>query len=142
MTFRFDWEKYQPLYTPLAILAGCLLIAVVIYTSGGITITIGGGRVAGEGEDNFDSFTKCLTERGAKLYASSGCGYCQQQKELFGASLEYLDFVDCDVGYAEGEECQEAEIESVPTWIFEDGSKAIGVQTLEALSEKTGCSLQ
>lgn len=39
-----DLSKYQPLYTPLAIFAGCLVIAAAIYGSGGVTI--GGGREA------------------------------------------------------------------------------------------------
>ncbi|PJC23190.1 hypothetical protein COV28_01140 [candidate division WWE3 bacterium CG10_big_fil_rev_8_21_14_0_10_48_23] len=57
MAFQFDFRKYQPLYTPLVIFVGCLVIAAAIYGSGGITITLGGKQkatgtptVAGEGE--------------------------------------------------------------------------------------------
>lgn len=159
MVFRIDPNRYQPLYTPLAILSGCLLIAVVIYTSGGITITIGGREaveetesptVAGEAEVQteydqaaLDCFAECLTEKGAKLYTLSTCPACKDQKDPFGNSLRYLNHIECDnESSGGGQACTQAEITHVPTWIFEDGSKLVGVQTLEALSEKTDCPLK
>lgn len=170
MAFRIDLAKYQPLYTPLAIFAGCLVIAAAIYGSGGITIggsstspetseqeETGSPTVAGESLDSardkeaqteydqatLDRFAKCLKERGAKLYAASWCPHCAHQKELFGSSVQYLNHIECAEGSGGfNQTCIQAGIEGVPTWIFKDGSRATGVQTLEALSKKTGCPLE
>lgn len=148
MAFQIDLQKYQPFYIPLAIFAGCLVVAATIYGSGGIKI---GGEgepsespaVAGE-ETELDGFAKCLTEGGATIYVHRDCGHCKDQKELFGASFQYLNYVEC-AGESPGEwsdVCPKAGINGVPTWVFKDGSKAVGLQTLEALSEKIDCPLQ
>lgn len=34
-----------------------------------------------------DDFAKCLTEKGAKMYGTSWCGHCKNQKALFGDSF-------------------------------------------------------
>jgi len=44
---KFDVAKYQPLYVPLSIFAGCLAIALAIYASGGIRL---GGVGSEQGE--------------------------------------------------------------------------------------------
>lgn len=161
----FDLSKYQSLYIPLAIFVGCLVIAAAIYGSGGIKI--GGGSstspetgsqqetgspaVAGEEEAQteydqatLDRFAKCLKEKGAKLYTADWCPHCVRQKESFGSSLQYLDHTVCAKEQTDSwsEACTKAEITGVPTWIFKDGSRVSGAQTLEALSGKTGCSLE
>jgi len=154
-----DLQKYQPLYTPLAIVVGCLVIAVAIYGSGGMTITIGGKKeatgsptVAGEegtqgttyDSVTLDRFAKCLTEKKAKLYTADWCPHCASQKKLFGTSVQYLDNIVCNKEQTDpwSEACKKAGITVVPTWIFKDGSQVSAVQTLEVLSEKTGCPLQ
>lgn len=164
MAFRIDISRYQPLYTPLAIFAGGLVIAAAIYSSGGITI--GGGQKAADspsvaGEEGtqpepesttgttydsatLDRFAKCLTERGVKLYTADWCSHCTDQKELFGSSLQYLDHTVCAKGRTDpwSQVCIDAGIQGVPAWVFKDGSRAAGTQTLEALSEKAGCPLE
>jgi len=164
MAFQLDLRKYQSSYIPLAIFAGCLVVAAAIYGSGGIRIG-GGGEpgespdVAGEGEAqpeegtqtepktsgeaDLDNFSKCLTEKGATIYVHRECGHCKNQRDLFGASFQYLNRVECaDESGGWSEVCPNAGVTGVPTWVFKDGSKAVGLQTLEALSEKTGCPLQ
>ena len=95
-----------------------------------------GSEVAGA--TTIKDFARCLSESGTKLYTTSECPYCQEQKDLFGNALTYVDDTDClempDV-------CEAVGISNVPTWTFPDGSQASGVHSLEELSEKTGCSL-
>ncbi len=49
---RFDVERYQPLYTPIAILLGGLAVAAAIFVSGGLG---GSSNVAGEADLPTDS---------------------------------------------------------------------------------------
>jgi predicted DsbA family dithiol-disulfide isomerase len=88
---------------------------------------------------DMNTFAKCITESGAKLYGAEWCPHCQTQKENFGESLEHIEFVECASEDGAAEVCILAGVEAYPTWIFGDGSKATGVQTFEKLAEKTGC---
>ena len=92
------------------------------------------------GEMSLEGFAKCLTEKGAKLYGSSWCGWCQQQKELFGEAAQYLPYVECIDSETQQMtlECQAVGIEGFPTWVF-DGEKNTGFKPLEQLAELSGC---
>lgn len=147
-----DLRKNHPLLVPLALFLGCAVIAIAIYAGRGTdgdsdqdTAQSGSDESAtGYDSATLDRFAQCLTEKGAKLYAASTCGYCKKQKDLFGSSLQYLDAIECYDSSAGGwtEACQEAGIQGVPTWILSDDSELVGLQALEALAEKTGCSLE
>ena len=82
-----------------------------------------------------EELAKCLTENGAKMYGTSWCGHCKDQKALFGDDFQYVDYVDCDENK---EACQSAGIPGYPTWII-DGEQHVGGQTLEKLASLTGC---
>lgn len=96
------------------------------------------GESVAEGEDAPDlvAFAKALTASGAKFYGSAWCFFCTQQKELFQDGARFLPFVESSnpdrtlnaVGAANG-------IETFPTWIFDDGTRVTGAQTLQQLSE-------
>jgi hypothetical protein len=164
MAFQIDLSKYQSLYTPLAILVGCLVLAAAIFGTGGIRIggsqeeAAGSPTVAGEEESTeetsydqaiLDRFAKCLTVKGAKLYAHKDCPHCQDQRALFGSAVQYLNQVECADGSGGWTQTCTKAISSlpegeqgVPAWFFGDGSTVTGAQTLEALAKKTGCSLK
>jgi len=91
----------------------------------------------------YDDFAQCLTDEGATYYGSFTCPACAQQDQLFRASKEHLDYVECTTPDGQGTTvtCQAEEITSTPTWEFEDGTRLEGVQSLEALAEQTGCEL-
>jgi len=93
---------------------------------------------------SLDYFAQCLTEKKMKFYSSKNCPWCDKEKELFGDSLQYVTYIECvdetTGGWAK--ECQEAEIESVPTWQLPDGKMESGFKTLEQLAEVSGCPLQ
>jgi hypothetical protein len=90
-----------------------------------------------------DSFAACLGEKGATFYGAFWCPHCNEQKRLFGTSVKLLPYTECSTPDSKGmtAACQEAGIQSYPTWEFADGSRTTGVQSLSFLSEKTGCPL-
>ena len=85
----------------------------------------------------YDGFAICLTEAGAVKYGTDWCGYCKQQKDLFGNSFDYVNYVNCDYN---GDECVVAGVGGYPTWKI-NGELYPGVQSLERLSQLTGCKL-
>ncbi len=85
-----------------------------------------------------DSFAKCLAQKGLVMYGAYWCPHCQNQKALFGDSFQYVNYVECT---QEVQKCTAAGIEGFPTWITSDGQKLVGEQTLETLSQVSGCAL-
>lgn len=87
---------------------------------------------------SLDSFAKCLAEKKVTMYGADWCPHCQEEKKAFGSSFKYVPYVECP---RNPKACLDKGIEGYPTWIMGDGSKLIGEQGLQTLSEKTGCSL-
>ena len=92
---------------------------------------------------NLDALAQCLKDKGAIFYGASWCPHCQAQKALFGNSEKLLPYVECATpdGQGQTQVCADAKIDGYPTWVFADGTRQSGEQTLEALSQKTGCPL-
>lgn len=86
----------------------------------------------------FDDFAKCLAEKGVSMAGAEWCSACQKQKRIFGEAFSFVDFKDCD---KEREWCLNQEIQYYPTWIFSDGRKVVGIQSIEKLSELSGCGV-
>jgi len=82
---------------------------------------------------------QCLTANGVKLYTASWCGHCKNQKAAFGDGLQYLTNVECAVNDGWAQECKDAGVESVPTWVFADGYKKSGNTPLATLAELGDC---
>lgn len=91
----------------------------------------------------YDSFAKCLASKQAKMYGLYWCPHCIEQKEKFGASFQYVPYVECAIrgSKEEAPECKAAGVKLFPSWQFESEPPREGVLSLEALSDKTGCSL-
>lgn len=91
----------------------------------------------------YDQFAQCLTNSGAKYYGAFWCPNCQNQRALFGRSYKYVPYTECSTPDGQGQlqVCRDAGVTAYPTWIFADGEKVTGTQSLEALSEKTSCPL-
>ncbi len=87
----------------------------------------------------YDTFAKCITENGARLYGTSWCPPCKSQKEKFGSSFQYVNYTDCD---EKPEECTKALVYAFPTWTFADGTSHRGGMLLDELAEKTRCELK
>jgi hypothetical protein len=86
-------------------------------------------------QTEIDNFTKCLTEKGAKLYINKNSDEYERQLKIFGSSSQYLDIIDC---YENAEICKEKNIKTNPTWIF-NWEIYEGILDLEKLKRISGC---
>ena len=113
--------------------------------SGGVLILLAGAYYAGWHYKNhkYDAFAKCLATKQAKMYGLYWCPHCIEQKEDFGEAFHYVPYVECAIkGSSEvAPECKVAGVKLFPSWQFGMDPPKEGVLSLEALSDKTGCSL-
>lgn len=92
----------------------------------------------------YDSFARCLATKQAKMYGLYWCPHCAEQKEMFGAAFRYVPYVECaskDNPHELTPECKAAGAKLFPSWQFGNSPPKEGVLSLDALSDKTGCSL-
>ncbi|MGV8150875.1 MAG: peptidylprolyl isomerase [Candidatus Woesearchaeota archaeon] len=92
---------------------------------------------------NLDDFAKCITEKGAKFYGAYWCPHCNNQKEMFGDSMQYIEYIECAVEgqpQVQTDDCTLAGITGYPTWII-NGESYPGEQTLANLARLTGCTV-
>ena len=99
--------------------------------------------VGQSGPGKYDSFAQCLSSSGVKMYGAYWCPHCNNQKQLFGSSWKYMDYVECSLPNRAGQTavCREAGIEAYPTWALPDGSKMTGELSLQRLAQQSGCEL-
>jgi thiol-disulfide isomerase/thioredoxin len=128
---EIDGKKINSKYIFIGI--GIVILILVIFSTP--IVDIGPGK--------YDEFATCLTESGARMYGAYWCSHCQDQKKEFGSSWEFVEYIECSLPNNGGQTqaCITAEIESYPTWEFEDDSRKQGLVSLEDLSEKSGCEL-
>jgi len=116
---------------------------VLIY--GAVLVLLVGAYLAGRYHKNhkYDSFAQCLATKQAKMYGLYWCPHCIEQKEMFGASFHNVPYVECAIkGSSEmAPQCKASGLKLFPSWQFGTEAPKEGVLSLEALSEKTGCSL-
>ena len=91
----------------------------------------------------YDSFAQCLAAKQSKMYGLYWCPHCIEQKEMFGEAFHYVPYVECAIKGSKDEapECKAAGVKLFPSWQFGTEPPKEGVLSLEALSDKTGCSL-
>ena len=116
----------------------------VVYA--GIAILFVGVFFAGKykKDHKYDSFAQCLASKNTRMYGLYWCPHCIEQKEEFSASFRYVPYVECAIKDKPGElapECKAAGAKLFPSWQFGAEPPKEGVLSLEALSDKTGCSL-
>jgi glutaredoxin len=92
----------------------------------------------------YDELAQCMTERGVTFYGAFWCPHCANQKQILGTSMKHINYVECSLPDKSGqtEVCKQANITNYPTWEFQDGTRAAGVQQPEQLSQKSGCKLE
>lgn len=94
--------------------------------------------------DRYVGFAECLTQKNTVMYGVYWCSHCEDQKRMFGKEgFKEVNYIECDRrgANAKPELCMAKNINSTPTWEFNDGSRLEGAIPLEVLSQKTGCSL-
>ena len=116
------------------------IYAVLIVAAFGLAYYLGNRT-----QHKHDGFTRCLKDRGVKMYGAWWCPHCQEQKEMFGASFEYAPYIECGIkGDVHGvaQVCKDENIHHFPTWQFPPmGERVERIFSLEELSDRTGCSL-
>jgi hypothetical protein len=112
----------------------------------GIIVVIAAAYGAGWYYTNhrYDNFAKCLSSKQVKMYGAYWCPHCAEQKEEFGKSFQYVNYVECAIkGSREmTAACKAAGVQHYPTWQFGASPLVEGKFPLQELSDKTGCSLQ
>lgn len=127
------FSKYKtPIIWSLSIFGVLLMVVLLILATSGSS-----------NSTKLDSFAQCLKDKGAVFYGAFWCPHCQKQKELFGASVKFLPYIECSTpdGREQLPVCKEKGVDGYPTWTFADGTKEGGEVPLEKLAEKTGCVL-
>lgn len=125
-------SKRQDILISLGTIAA-IIIVVAIY---------GAASKPKQTSGNYDAFAQCLTDKGAKFYGAYWCSHCKSQKEMFGTSIEKVNYIECSTadGNSQTKVCEDAKIAGYPTWEFADGSRLEGEVSLEDLAQKTGCN--
>lgn len=119
-----------------------VLLGVVLV----VLILTGGGYVVWKNATTpgkYDDFAKCLGQKGLSFYGAYWCPHCTAQKKLFGKSVKYLPYVECAIpGSSElAPACKEKNIKGFPTWTGPGDNITEGELTLDALAERSGCTL-
>lgn len=116
-----------------------------VLTYGVVLVLLAGAFLGGRYYRNhkYDSFAKCLASRQAKMYGLYWCPHCIEQKQMFGDAFHYVPYVECAIkgSREEATECKVAGVKLFPSWQFGTEPPKEGVLSLEALRDKTGCSL-
>lgn len=120
-------------------IGGKALMIVIILIVIGIIGVSASGYFVNNGNDSgkYDNFAKCLAQKGATMYGAAWCEHCKQQKDMFGSSFKYVNYVECPDNQAL---CDQKGITGYPTWII-NGLPYQGTQPFDRLSELTGCPL-
>ncbi len=91
---------------------------------------------------NYDSFAQCLTDNDVKMFGAYWCPHCQNQKDMFGDSFKFVNYVECSLPNKGGQTttCNDAGIRGYPTWELKNGTRIEGEVSFKRLSEMTGCN--
>lgn len=110
---------------------------------GAVAVILGGIVWYSGGPGQHDALASCVAQSGATFYGAFWCPHCQEQKALFGKSAKLLPYTECSTPDGQGQTqiCKDKNIESYPTWEFKDGTKHVGVLSLEELASSTSCSV-
>lgn len=116
-----------------------VIILVVLFVAG--AVAYGRYQDKNASSDPRYKLARCLTDKGVKFYGAYWCPHCAQQKKLFGRAVAKLPYVECAVPGTgdQTQVCRDQNITGYPTWVFPDGTRTSGEQTLEDLASKSGC---
>ena len=95
---------------------------------------------------DYTNFIQCLADKGTKFYGASWCSHCANQKAMFGNQSGLLAekgvYIECSIdgGQEQTQECNDAGVESYPTWVI-NGNTQTGEIPLVTLGSLTLCEL-
>jgi glutaredoxin len=94
-------------------------------------------------ENKLDQFAQCLAKKGTTMYGAYWCPHCKDQKDAFGNSFKYVNYVECAIPgkppSVQTDACKNMQITKYPTWIFSDGERVEAVLPMDQLAQKAGC---
>ncbi len=126
-----EWR--QVVGTPL-VSAAVLVAGLQLHYSGLFDPT------AGPEEPRIRDLVLHLNDIEARFYGAHWCLLCQEQKALFGASVDRLPYVECSPQGRDGPQsatCAIRRIRDYPTWII-SGQRHKGLQSLPSLEKLSG----
>lgn len=126
----------------LIVAVGGILYAVSGTQSGTVTGTPTTTSEGGGGGPNL-ALAQCLKDSGVVFYGAFWCPHCKAQKAEFGDAAAALPYVECSTadGNAQTPICITKKINSYPTWVFPDGGRLSGDQSLATLSASSSCPM-
>lgn len=96
----------------------------------------------GEAAADLVAFAKAIKDSGAIMYGAYWCPHCLAQKNLFADGAKFLPYVEVtNANRQPNQVAIDQNITSYPTWVFLDGSRLVGEQTLATLSAKIGVAI-
>ncbi len=116
-----QWRKYL-------LLGGAILAVIILAYTFYFRFQLPG---------EYDNFAKCLTEKGAVIYGNDFCSYTNKQRNWFGNSKKYLNYVKC---VDNKDLCDNKGVKITPTWEI-NGKTYSGVYDFARLAELSGCSI-
>jgi thiol-disulfide isomerase/thioredoxin len=95
------------------------------------------------GQYKVDKLAKCLADKGAVMYGAKWCEHCNAQKISFGKSFDKIDYFECAKieTLPQLQECFAMNIKKYPTWVFSNGIRREGFQTLQSIDQASECNI-
>jgi len=95
------------------------------------------GKAPGPEDPWVRGLAEHLTKTNAKFYGAYWCPHCVEQKELFGASVKRIPYIECSPSgpsAPQATECKEKDIKGYPTWVI-NGARYSGTLSLDTLAQ-------
>lgn len=119
--------------------------------SSSVTTTDNSLNPDNKSSDYISKLAEFMTEKGMKLYGASWCTHCKAQKEVFGATLSKVSYVECydETKGQQNDTCNAltfvdsstgksvSGIQGYPTWVY-NGIGYSGEQSITELAKIVG----
>ncbi|MBI2985210.1 MAG: vitamin K epoxide reductase family protein [Deltaproteobacteria bacterium] len=139
-TVAYQWPRDLPKFSWRAWLlwsvSGSLILMLVLHLHYAGML----GKSAQPEDPWVRSLAEHLAKTDAKFYGAYWCPHCNDQKEMFGSSVDRLPYIECSLqgrNAPQAAVCQAAAIETYPTWVI-GGRRYEGVLTLGELARYSG----
>ena len=92
--------------------------------------------------ENLVRFAQELADSGTTFYGAAWCPACTTQKEIFEDGEQFLPFIEVtNPDRTPNQIAADNNIDFFPTWVFGDGTRIEGAQTLATISQRSGVAI-
>ena len=125
------------------IISGLIIVALLLGSCGN-NKSAPGVDIQDLVSNKYDKLAQHLTAIGVKVYGTSRCSACLYQKEFFGDSWQYIDYIECSTSNGSGQTkiCRDAKIKAYPTWRFLNGKEIKGAMPPERLAQEVKFTIE